>query len=114
MSAEKTDTLLHLLHLVDDALYGVGKVSVEFTIVCLYGTGLGMIGTGQKLILQIEDVYHYLIGFGIVGLLYHLEYDALLKQITSNVVDAFLKFSFVCHSLLFFMYFLICQLTSVT
>ena len=54
MSAEKTDTFLHLLHLVDDALYGVAKVSVEFTIVCLYGTGLGMIGTGQKLILQIE------------------------------------------------------------
>ena len=39
------------------------------------------------------------IGLGAVCLLYQFEYQALLKQVTYDVVDAFFQVSFVCHSL---------------
>ena len=77
--------LLHRLHLGNDGIYSITEVAVELAEIGLYSTGLRMVGTGQKLILQVEDIGQYLVGFGTVCLLYHFEYYSVSPGITSSV-----------------------------
>ena len=89
--------LLHRLHAADDGTHFVTEVFVEFAVILLHATGLGMTGTGQELALQAEDVGLDGVGRCGIGLLYLFQYDALEEKVAGYVVDCFLKFSFVCH-----------------
>ena len=88
----------HRLHATDDVTYLITEVLVEFAVILLDATGLGMSHTGQEVILQAEDVCQYLVSLGGIGLLDLFQYDALKKEVACYVVDSFLQISFVCHS----------------